>query len=444
MTDVREQLAALGPAERSALIHRLRELRAGTPQRASPPLRRRNLDVAPLAPVQERLWVLAQIAPENGFYNVPIALRIRGNLAPVALQVSIDALVRRHETLRTTFRTVNGAPMQVVTPDAPALRCFDLSELPESQRECALKRCVNEEANLPFDLATEPSFRAKLIRLANDDHALLLTLHHLVADDRSVAILHRDLAFLYADAIGSENAHPLPTLTIQYADVAAWQNEWLAEGEAAAQLAYWRSRLPRDLASAELPSDRRRPAMRTYAGESWFEPLPSVLAERLTLLARHEGATLFMALLAVFQTLLHRYSGSARVVVGSPIGARPTRETDELIGCFVNMLALDLDLSDDPPFREAMVRVRDAAAGGFANADIPFASLVDALEAGRDPSRHPIFQCLFDLHADVRAAPYLPGLAVTSIWPDRLGAKFDLSLVMAQGDETFGGRWEYN
>ncbi|HEU0300657.1 MAG TPA: amino acid adenylation domain-containing protein, partial [Longimicrobium sp.] len=390
----------------------------------------------PLAPsfAQQRLWFLDRLEPGSPLYNVPLALRISGEPDVDALARALDEIARRHEPLRTTFREIDGAVVQVVDADGALPLSFgDLTALPAGAREAEAERLVREEAAAPFDLARGPLCRARLLRLSAGEHVLLLTLHHAVSDGWSLGVLLRELSALYG-AFARGEASPLAPPPVQYADFAAWQREHL-DGVMQAQLAWWKERLAGAPAVLELPADRPRPAVQTFRGGRERVVLPVALAERLQALGRREGATLFMTLLAAFQALLSRQAGQADVVVGTPIAGRTRAETEGLIGLFVNTLALRADLSADPTFRALLAQVRETTLGAYANQDLPFERLVEALQPERSLGYTPVFQVLFTVDEPAAGLADLPGLR-TELLPEGEGtSKFDLSLsAMATAD----------
>ena len=345
----------------------------------------------PLSFGQQRLWFLHRLVPDNPFYNMPIAWRLSGKLDVGALETSLNGLVARHETLRTTFRMEGETAMQVIgPPGSVTFAVVDLRGLPESEREAEARRRVEEEARRPFDLSTAPLWRAQLLRLSAEDHVLQLTLHHIVFDEWSVPILCRDLSALYA-AARAGSAPSLAPLAIQYADFSVWQRQWLSGGVLSKQLDYWRQRLE-GIPELQLPTDRPRPAWPTYAGARATLSLSAELSAALKLLGQREGATLYMVLLAGFNVLLQRYTHQEDLVVGSPIANRTRSELEELIGFFVNSLVLRTDTSGDPGFTELLVRVRRVALEAYAHQDLPFERLVEELAPQRDTSRNPLFQ----------------------------------------------------
>ncbi|MBA3354605.1 MAG: non-ribosomal peptide synthetase, partial [Pyrinomonadaceae bacterium] len=315
--------------------------------------------VFPVSFAQQRLWFLDQLEPESSFYNIPAAVRLTGPLNMAALKGSLNEIVRRHESLRTAFEIMNGEPAQVVVPTLDlALPMIDLGELPESRREAELRHLVIEEGRRLFNLARSPLVRARLLRLRDKEHVLLLTMHHIISDDWSIGVFFQELTALY-EAYSMGKPSPLPELKVQYADYTVWQREWLRGERLERQLLYWKKQLSGSLPVLELPSDRPRPARQTFRGASQSLVLPNRLTAQLKTLSQRERVTLFMTLLAAFQTLLSRYTGQEDILVGSPIANRKGIETEALIGFFLNTLVLRTDLSGDPTFIELLGQVRE-------------------------------------------------------------------------------------
>ena len=344
---------------------------------------------------QQRLWFLDQFEPGSAVYNIPSAVRLKGALDVRALERSLQEIVRRHEALRTTFRLAEGEVSQVIHAFSPApLEVIDLGPLPPDEQEAAKQRWIDEEAQHPFDLRQGPLFRSMLLRLGDLEHILLLTMHHTVSDGWSQGVLMRELETLYAAfCVGAPS--PLADLPIQYADYAVWQREWLQGETLERQLTYWKSHLSGAPALLELPTDRPRPAVQTFQGAVKHWELSEELTRGLNALSRQEDATLFMTLLAVFQVLLARYSGQEDIVVGTAIANRTRAEVEDLIGFFLNTLALRGDLSGNPSFVELLGRVREAALGAYAHQDLPFEKLVEELQPQRSMSHSPLFQVMF-------------------------------------------------
>ncbi len=398
----------------------------------------------PLSFAQERLWFLDQLEPGSDFYNVPMALRLRGALDAGALERALGEIVRRHEVLRTAFPERDGAPVQEVAPFAGfALPVEDLSGLGEAAREAEVRRRAAEDAARPFDLAAGPLLRLGLLRLGDAEHVLLACMHHVVCDEWSVGVLLRELSALY-DAFRRGEPSPLPELGAQYADYAVWQRRVLRGEALERQVAYWRERLVGAPALLELPTDRPRPAAQTYHGAREHIELPRELLERLAALGRGEGATLFMTLLGAFQVLLSRYAGTDDVVVGSPIAGRTRRETEDLIGFFLNTLVLRADLSGDPTFGELLRRVRAATLGAYEHQDVPFERLVEELAPQRNLSHAPLFQVMFALRGAEVPEGGLPGVEMEALGAEGGTSKFDLTLSMAAHADGLAAGLEYN
>ena len=329
-----------------------------------------------------------------------------------ALQKCLDALVARHETLRTTFRSDGEGAVQVIgAPEPVKLAVVDLTGHRQGEREEEARRLVEAEGLRPFDLSAGPLFRAQLLRLSAVDHVLLLTLHHIISDGWSSPVLYRDIGALY-QAGCSGSAPLLPLLAIQYADFSVWQRQWLTGSVLSEQLDYWRQRLE-GISELQLPTDRSRPALPTYGGARETLSLSPQLSAALKSLSQREGATLYMVLLAAFNVLLQRYTRQDDLVVGSPIANRTRRELEELIGFFVNSLVMRTDASGDPSFIELLTRVRRVALDAYAHQDLPFERLVEELDPQRDLSRNPLFQVMFAVqNAPGKASP-LAGSALT-------------------------------
>ena len=390
----------------------------------------------PLSFAQQRLWFLDQFEPGSVVYNIPAAVRLTGPLKVTALEQSLNEIVRRHDVLRATFPTVDGQPYQVICPAMPlrqaqgqlvTLSVVDLRELPEVEREVEARRLATEEAQQPFDLARGPLIRTALLQLGDEDHILLLIAHHIVSDSWSTRVFFQELSVLY-EAFSTDSPSPLPALTLQYADFAHWQRQWLQGEVLEQQLSYWKQRLGDIRPVLELPTDRPRPAKQTYRGATHSLTLPASLSESLKVLSRQEGVTLFMTLLAAFQTLLHRYTGRDDIAVGAPIAGRNRAELEGLIGFFVNTVVLRTNLVGNPSFRELLGRVREVALGAYAHQELPFEKLVEELQPERDLRHTPLFQVMFQLSNDPGGAPQLPGLNVENFEFDSGITKCDVTL----------------
>ncbi|HEU4562407.1 MAG TPA: amino acid adenylation domain-containing protein, partial [Longimicrobium sp.] len=398
----------------------------------------------PLSFAQERLWFIDRLEPGSTTYNIPAAWRLGGVLNERALERALGQIVRRHESLRTTFAEVDGSPVQVIAPFGGfTLPVEDLSALGEADREAVVRRRAGEEAARPFDLAAGPLFRAALLRLGEEDHVLLLSMHHVVSDGWSMGVLRRELSVLYA-AYREGRESPLAELAVQYADYAAWQREQLAGEVLDRQLAYWKERLGGAPELLELPTDHPRPPVRTYRGEAVPVELSLEVLERLQALGRSEGATLYMTLLSAFQVLLGKYAGSDDVVVGSPIAGRTRGEVEGLIGFFVNTLVLRTDLGGDPSFREVLRRVREVTLGAYEHQDVPFEKLVAELQPERSLSHSPLFQVSFTVQDAGGRGDALPGLKVSGVGAAMEVVKFDLSLTLAATSQGLRGGLSYS
>ena len=357
------------------------ELRAGAGLVIPPIERVSRGERLPLSFAQQRLWFIDQLEPGGAMYNIPMALRVRGELRRGLLERVLSEVVRRHEVLRTRFEVREGEPAQMIDEARPVVApMIDLSGLEEREREKEARRIAGEEAARAFDLSRGPLLRAGLVRLAEQDQVLLFTMHHVVSDEWSMGVLTQEVNRIY-EAYSRGEESPLEELAIQYADYAVWQRGWL-EGEALErQIDYWREQLE-GVETLELPTDRPRPAVQSYEGAGEWVLISEEIAQKLRELARGEGVTMFMLLLSAFKILLHRYSGQEQIVVGTPIAGRNQIELEPLIGFFVNMLAIKTDLGGDPSVREAIGREREAALGAYGHQDVPFEKVVEELEAG--------------------------------------------------------------
>ncbi len=386
----------------------------------------------PLSFAQQRLWFIDQLAPGDSAYNISAAIRLKGPLNVVALERSLSEIVKRHEALRTTFTIMDGSPAQVIAPTLTmALPAIDLRNLPEHEREIEVQRLGAEEARRPFDLAQGPLLRIALLRLGEEEHVGLLTMHHIVSDGWSTGILIREMAVLY-EAFSSGKASPLPELPIQYADFANWQRHWLQGEVLETQLAYWKQQLLGSPPLLELPLERSRPVVQSFRGAHRSLLLPRTVGDALKTLSRDEGVTLFMTLLAVFKILLHRYTSQDDLIVGTPIANRNHTEIEGLIGFFVNTLVLRTDLSGNPGFRELVRRVREVCLAAYSHQDLPFEKLVEELHLERDLSRNPLFQVMFVLNSAVAETVELRGLIVSPVKGDGETAHVDLTMQISE------------
>jgi len=410
-------------------------------QRASKPV------VAPTSFAQQRLWFLDQLEPGSPLYNVSSAVRLEGPLDVAALERSFEVLVRRHETLRTTFDLQDGKPVQVIAPRLELVleRCEieeDFSRSGATALREAVNRVLEEEAIKPFDLKLGPLLRVKLLRLGAEDHVLSLTMHHIISDGWSMGVLIGELVSLY-EAFSKGESLTLPELPIQYSDFARWQREWLTGDVLEKQLAYWQKQLD-DVTTLQLPADRPRPSIRSHRGSRQNFSLPREISESLIKLARSQNVTLFTLLLAAWQTLLARYTEQTDIVVGSPIANRNRVETESLIGFFVNTLVLRTDLAGNPTFRELLARVRATVLDAQEHQDVPFEKIIDELQLERSLSHTPLFQVVFALHSAPAPVVDLPGVKLATLDVQRHTAKFDLMFELFESNGNIVGSLEYS
>ncbi|HEY0022706.1 MAG TPA: condensation domain-containing protein, partial [Longimicrobium sp.] len=435
----------LSTAERERI---LRMARAARLERSTP-------QISPIEPVerggrlalsfaQQRLWFLEQLGELGSTYHIPEQLRLRGVLDRPALARALERIVARHESLRTVFVMVDGEPEQRILPVEESgftLAEHDLRGDPHAQAE--VERLVNREAEAPFDLARGPLVRVRLVRLADDDHLLLVTMHHVVSDAWSMGVFNRELATLYT-AFSQGMPDPLAALPVQYADYAAWQRRWVQGEVLDAQAAYWTQALAGAPELLELPTDHARPARQDHAGATLRVELDRELTAGLTALSHRHGTTLYMTLLAGWATVLARLSGQDEVVIGTPWANRTRPEVEELIGFFVNTLALRVDLSARPTVAGLLAQVKARALEGQRNQDIPFEQVVERVRPARSLAYSPLFQVMFAWHSAAGGALALPGLTVAPAdSAPRVNAKFDLLLSLGEEDGRITGEVEY-
>ncbi|MBD3307337.1 amino acid adenylation domain-containing protein [candidate division KSB3 bacterium] len=398
----------------------------------------------PLSFAQQRLWFISQLEEDSAAYNIPLALHIRGQLNLAALRQSFEEIVRRHEVFRTTFVLDNEQPRQVIAPTGSIrLPLVDLQALPEPAQMETVRALAREDAQRPFTLEQGHLLRLTVLRLSPDHHVLLCTMHHIISDGWSTGILIREMSALYT-AFSQGMPSPLPALPIQYADFAAWQRNWLSGERLNAQLDYWKRHLTGAPALLELPTDHPRGAVQTFRGHTTHFDLPSELTNKLNALSQQAGTSLFMTLLAAFAVLLARYTRQDDLVIGTPTANRQRQETEPLIGFFVNTLALRLDLSGNPPFRELLQQVRQVALNAYQHQDLPFERLIDALQLERNLSYTPLFQVMFALQNTPLETLHLPGLSMDPLKVANDTAKFDLSLYLEETEQGLTGGLEYN
>ncbi len=382
MADFSERIEALSPEKQAILILRLRREGAA-------------YNSFPLSLAQEHLWLFDLFVPGSIFFNVPSAMRLSGPFDAATLERSLNEVVRRHATLRTMFGRVGQEPVQIVAPHLQfELPVIDLQSLGHAEREAETMRLAGEEAARPFDLARGPLFRATLLKLGEQEHVLLLTLHHIISDGWSMGILMREISTLYA-AFAQGHPSPLPELPIQYTDFARWQRQALKSPALGAQLSYWKRKLEGDLQPLQFHTSRPRSEEQSFQTASQSLALPLHLSEAIKDLSRRSGVTVFMMLLAAFKALLHRYTGQDDIRLGTLIANRNRSETEGLIGFFINTLVLRTSLSGNPTFLELLERVRHTALTAYAHQDLPFEELAQVLTRERDLRRTSLFQVMF-------------------------------------------------
>lgn len=430
MTEFTNLIGNLSPEKRALLERRLLEKRAAAAKAQVIP-RRTAQGPCPLSFAQELMWLLDHLI-DTSAYHVPRALRIKGPLNVEALEHALNRIVARHEILRTTYREVDGRPLQFISDAANvALDRFDLTAFAPAQREAEAIRILVEQARHKFDLANDLMLRALILRMGEQDHILLLLSHHIASDGQSKAALFRELKEFYLAYCSGRDAK-LQDLAIQYADFAAWQREWMQGEVLQNHLDYWKSQLAGAPTLLELPTDRPRPARQSFEGARQFLRCPDGMLETFKALSRTEGTTLFMTMLAAFGTLLHRWSGQEDMLIGTPVSGRNRTELEPMIGYFSNSVVLRLALHGDPTFRELMRRIKDMSLAAYSHQDLPFEKLVVELQPDRDLSYSPVYQVMFSVGEQKDLGLELPGLEITPIIIDRKIAKFDMTLGMTE------------
>jgi len=398
----------------------------------------------PLSYAQQRLWFLDQLQPGSWFNNIPAAIRLRGRLNTDILERCFNQMIERHETLRTTFDDREGKPIQVIRePYAYKPEIIDLSAYPENEREQIIGKLAQQDAREPFDLKNGPLFRSKLLRVNDEEYILLFSMHHIISDGWSMGIFVSEIAALYSALLEEREAN-LPELKIQYADYAYWQQNWLKDQALEKEMEYWRQHIGMNPPTLQLPLDFPRPAVQTFNGKTLSIDIPPEIVSKLKELSRQESVTLFMTMLAAFQTLLFRYSGQDEILVGSPIANRTRQELEHIIGFFVNNIVIKSDFTERPDFTELLRQIREHTLGAYAHQDVPFEKIVDELQKERDLSRSPIFQVMFVMQNLPESRFDLPGLTMEGMEEEAGSAKFDLSLVAMESGDRMRLDFEFN
>ncbi|MDZ8262382.1 amino acid adenylation domain-containing protein [Nostoc sp. ChiQUE01b] len=403
-----------------------------------------QVHIYPMSFGQQRLWFLDQLQPGNFANHIWVALRLTGFLHQAAFLQTLNEIVRRHEVLRTTFETIEEKPVQVIIPNLSlTLPTINLEELPDIQQKAEVKKLVIQEIQQPFNLSQAPLLRATLLQLSNIEYVLIFTMHHVISDGWSMGVLIKEVAALY-EAFSTGQPSPLSELPIQYVDFAAWQKQWLQGQILQSQISYWKNQLEGAPKLLELPTDYPRPAVGSFRGATYSFELSYELSVALNKLSQQYESTLFMTLLAAFQTLLWRYTGSEDIVVGSPVANRNRTELEGLIGFFINTIVLRTNLAGNPTFEELLTRVRKVALAAYAHQDLPFEQLVEELQPQRNLSHTPLFQVMFVLQNSPMSALELPGLTLSLLDIDNGTAKFDLTLEITEKAQKLLVNLEFN
>lgn len=445
MSDTMTEVGGLTPQQRAVLELRLKEKRAAAAvPRSVIECQSRETDTFPQSFGQQRLWFVQGLSPDSFVYNIPHALRLKGELDVAALKAAVSEIIRRHEVLRTTFVVRNAQPVQVIAPAEPFhLAVEDLRGLETEAREAEAIRLGAAAAQQVFDMERGPLFRMLLLQLADDEYVLALCMHHIIGDGWSLGVFYQELEALYTAYVSGQPS-PLAELPLQYADFSCWQRQTLQGEVLEKQLEYWRNQLGQSLTPLELPTDHPRPSVQTFLGATESKLLSRQMTRALEELSRQSGATMFMTLLAVFQTQLNLYTDRQDIVVGTATAGRTRIEIEGLIGFFTNTLVMRADFSGNPTFKEILARVRETCLGAYANQDLPFEKLVEELEPKHDLSYSPLFQVGFQLEEAASRGINLPGLRVSAFEVDEGAAKWDLSLALVYNQQGLSAFLEYN
>jgi amino acid adenylation domain-containing protein len=443
MSDISKQIADFSPEKRKLLELLLKDEGVDLARSVIVP-QKRDTNSFPLSFAQQRLWFIDQLEPGSALYNIPLAFQIHGALTLEMLEQVLNAIVRRHESLRTVFSSSNGGPTQTVLPEQLVKPHYiDLRGVSFSDRRAEAMRRAAEEAQRPFDLSTGPLLRVAVLQIGKNEFWVVLTVHHIVSDGWSMGILVQEIVETFS-ALASGGSPKLPDLPLQYVDFACWQRDWLQGEELDRQLQYWKNQLRGSAQVLELPTDFPRPLTPSNQGATYEFELPPDLVGLLQSTAREEDATLFMILLAGFQVLLYRYTGQSGFNVGTPIANRNRAEIEGLIGFFVNTLAMRAAVDGNMGFRELLKNVRQSTLGAYAHQDLPFEKLVEELDPDRSMNRAPLFQVMFALQNVPVRSFALPGLILEPIEVDKGTSSFDLTLLMFEQPNGLRGLIEYS
>lgn len=472
---LQQQLNNLSPEKRALLALRLRNNRKnaahervssganGAGETASPEKReqaaassrRQHLQAPPitratregeiaLSFAQQRLWFMDQLEPDSSIFNIASAVRLSGPLKTQALEQAFNEIIRRHESLRTTFSSVNGRPVQLIKPEQTlSMELLDISTLDAAERQEKAQELAREEGARPFNLAEGPLLRASLVRLDAEEHVVLLTMHHIVSDGWSMGVLIHEVTVLYEN-FSRNLPSPLPELAIQYADYAQWQREWLQGAVLGRQIGYWRNQLDNIPPPIQLPTSKQPPAVQTFRSREQYLELSASLTDEVRAFSRRQGVTLFMTLLATFQSMLHIYTGEEDVLVGSDVANRNHTQIEHLIGFFVNQLVLRTDFSESPTVTELLGRVRDVTLGAYDNQDVPFEKLVEVLKPERQTNRTPLFQIKFSLQNAPLPSLNFSELTISPLNVESPVTQNDLFFFVWDSAEGLKGMVQYN
>lgn len=443
--DINKRIANLSAEKRALLELRLKNNKnTNTPRLLTIPQKRIDSNNISLSFAQQRLWFLDQLEPNSSFYNIPTAFHLSGSLNVQVLQEALNAIVARHEILRTTYISENGSATQIINlPRSVELQIIDLQPYSEGEQKNKVRQWLQQESQKPFNLASDMMLRGCLLQLTQQSHVLLLVMHHIASDGWSIGILWEEVTQFYK-AFLSGQPNPLSKLPIQYADFAIWQREWVLREVLDQQLNYWKKQLAGANQVLELPTDHPRPAVQSYRGASQFATLPQSLSDALKKLCSQQGCTLYMGLLAAFKILLYRYSMQEDIIVGSPIAGRNRTEIEGLIGFFVNTLVLRTNLSGNPSFQELLERIRSVTLDAFEHQDLPFEKLVEELNPERSLSYNSLFQVMFVLQNASKQGGQLLGLIETPVELEATTSKFDLTLSIEERNGVLITSTEYN
>jgi NRPS condensation-like uncharacterized protein len=447
MSSSSHDLSELTPEQRALLMMRLKKK---SPAQAKSAPRAQDIRPVsrdaplPLSFAQQRLWFLHQLDADDPSYNVPYAVGLTGHLDTAVLKRTLNEITRRHEVLRTSFPATEGKPLQVISPAQDmSLPLVDLREMSATATEPEVERLIAGDARRPFDLESGPLMRATVLKLKEEEYILLFTMHHIISDGWSMTILVQEVMSLYKSfSDGAEST--LPELPLQYADFAHWQRRWLEGVELESQLEYWKKQLKGIPARLELSPDRQRPKAQTHRGDQQNFVLSGQITKDLKALSQREGVTLFMTLLAAFQTLLHLSTGQEDIAIGTPVAGRNQMETEHLIGFFINTLVLRTDLSGNPSFRDLLQRIRELTLSAYVNQDIPFEKIVEEIRPHRSMSYTPLFQVLFALHNVPASTLEISGLTLRKLSSNNKTTKFELALYMEEVEGEIFSSFQYS